>query len=168
MSAAEMIPSPSEACAMTSPQGSMMHDLPNVLAATRVLAPLRSSDDERLRLDGAGAQEREPVVLACHQRERRRDHDDLDARRREGAETFRETKVVTNREAYAHSVDRHGDRALPGGCRRGLPVGCAVAELDVEQVDLAVTGEEPAIRTESGARVVRTQRIAGSPACRPR
>src|SRR5580765_7637643 len=93
-----------------------------------------------------------PVILSRRRREVRRNGDDLRTVEREDAVQLREAHVVTDRQSELPVLDVRDDRLLAGLLGLRLAVDDA-ADLDVEQVDLAVGRDELALWIEDEARV---------------
>src|SRR5262249_33937500 len=93
-----------------------------------------------------------PVILACRRREMRRNGDELRTFEREDAVELRKPDVVANG-GTAPPISRvHDDGLVAGFLRFGLAIHDP-ADLDVEQVDLAVSRDDLAVRVEHEARV---------------
>src|SRR5437867_4764500 len=93
-----------------------------------------------------------PVILACRRREVRRNGDKLRTVECEDAIELGEAHVVTDREAEPPVLDLDDDRLVAGLLRLRLPVD-DTADLDIEQVDLAIGPDDLPVRVEDDARV---------------
>ena len=92
------------------------------------------------------------MILAGRRREVRRDGHELGAFEREDPVQLRKADVVTDGEPDGPVLDARDDGLRSRLLRLGLAVDLA-ADLDVEEVDLAVDGDERAFRVEDAARV---------------
>src|SRR5581483_12494275 len=92
------------------------------------------------------------VVAAGRRREVRRHGDELGAFEGEDAVQLRKANVVADGQTDGPVLDRGDDGLAARLLRLGLAVNVA-ADLDVEEVDLAIHGDELALRVEDAARV---------------
>ena len=117
------------------------------LPAARVLAVLRRGEHVDLVLDGAGAEERVPVVLARRQREGRRHGDDARALVDELAIELGEAHVVADAQADAgRRAPRRSPPRAPAHRRGALAERRPVGQAHVEEVHLAVRRGDGALR----------------------
>src|SRR5215204_4657580 len=93
-----------------------------------------------------------PVILAGRRREMRRNSDELRTFEREDAIQLGEADVVTDREPDLPVLRFGNDGFLARLFRLGLPVDDA-ADLDVEEVDLAIKRDDLTVGVEDEARV---------------
>src|SRR5215210_845911 len=121
-----------------------------------VLAVLGGRHQVALALDGAGAEQRLPVVLAGHQGEGRRDHQDLRSLLDHPAVELAEPHVVADRQPDPPQ-GRIGDHHLLARHAGGrLGEAHAAGHVHVEEVHLAVGGGDPPLGREEDARVEAT------------
>src|SRR5262249_57049160 len=93
-----------------------------------------------------------PVILASGSREVRRNRDELRTLEREDAVELGKAHVVADREAELPVLDDCDDRLVAGLFRLRLAIDDA-ADLDVEQMDLAVRRDDLPVGVEHEARV---------------
>ena len=123
-------------------------------AAVVVLAALRRRDDVALGLDRPRAQQRVPVVLAGHQRERRRHGEDLRALPHQRGVELGEAQVVADGEAERADCGGRGHELGAGSDGGRLLEADVLGDVDVEEMDLAVDRDPRAVGAEQHAGVV--------------
>ena len=99
------------------------HHRPSIApVARRVRAPLRGGYHVQPVFDGAGADQRLPVILASRQRKCRRQHDRLRALQGQDAKQLREAQVVADGQPDQEAIDLRDDNLIAGSDRGRLLV----------------------------------------------
>ena len=118
------------------------------LAAVGVAAGLRGGNDEGAVLDGARPLQHMPVRLAGLAGEGGGRSQRRGARMRLRAIEVREADVVADRDAELQPRQIDDDRAIARMIDGGFAPALAVRQIDVEEMDLVVAGEDLAVAAE--------------------
>src|SRR5208337_171518 len=111
-----------------------------------VPSPGRRGGEPALRLDGARADQRLPMVLSGLHGERGRQENELGAGAAQGQEQLGEAYVVADGEPEFFPVGLAGDDLIAGAIDVALAVAGAVGGDDVEQVDFAIAPDFAPVR----------------------
>src|SRR5262249_54553593 len=140
------------ACQGLSP-GIDDHRVSEVDDAARAAADLVGGDEIYLVLDGAGAQQYFPVCRPGRKGKRRRHDDDLRSSQCELPVQLRKAEVVADRHADDSQLGGCADDGVTGAPRLRLPNRDVAGDVDVEQMQLAVAGDDLAVGVEEHAGV---------------
>ena len=155
-----MIATSSAARAITVPHGSMIIERPWQRYPAGI-PDLGRGDDGGAVPDRPGPEQDVQVIAPGPLEEVGRHGQDLGPGDRQRAIQLGKAQVVADRQADLRPVHVAGHGPVARREPDRFPVGWAILELDVEQVDLAISGRDRAARVDQDARVVR-------PAGRPR
>ncbi len=113
-------------------------------STARQRSKLAGGDDEAAVLNGAGTVQNVPVCFARHSGEGRRNGKHLGARLRIAAIKFREPQIVAHRQSNEAAGAGRKHRLSTWSDGGAFAIGLAIAQIDVEQVQLVVSRSDVA------------------------